>query len=354
MRLLVRNCLIALAFGFLASSASADWNIVYLDPGVGDGSSALAVNGGHQGGDVAGHAAIWSGSAASWIDLQPEGVQFSYVTGISGNQQMGTVLTDGSLYRAGLWNGSAATYIDLTPDSLSEADGTDTDGFQQVGWGKQGLTRQACLWSGTKASYVPLDAPGGGDTWAYAVHDGKQVGTAMIGSQEVACMWSSTTASFLNLNPIGASSSDGSAIYGNTQGGSAKFDGTWEPVIWGGSAESCIRLAPGLNGDVSDIYDNYQVGGLYLDSDNHASLWTGSTASWFDLSSLLPDNYSYSSATNIWGDGTNLYISGQAKNDDTNRMEAIMWVQSVPEPAITSIMLFGLVGLAIKKRIRKS
>lgn len=346
----------ALAFGSLASFASADWSVVYLDPAVGLGSSASGVSDGQQSGDVDGFAAVWSGNAASWVNLQPDGVIFSYATANAGGQQIGTVLTDSLLYRAGLWTGTAASFVDLTPNSMSEAFGTDTDGIQQVGWGKIGNARAACLWSGTTASFVQLNAPGGGNTWGHGVHNGKQVGAAMIGANQVAAMWSGSSASFVNLGPAGASNSEASAIYGNTQGGSANFTGAWEAVMWNGTAESCIQLSPvaSASSNVNAMFENYQVGDVYMNDDFfHASLWNGSAASWFDLSSLLPANYGDAIALGVWGDGANLYITGHAKNTTTNRDEAVMWVQSVPEPASTAIMAVGLLGLAAKRRARK-
>ena len=354
MRVFVKNVFAVLALGSLAPLASADWNVVYLDPEVGFGSSAYTVNGTHQAGQVDGFASLWNGTAASYVDLNPGGSIGSDIASFNGNQQFGTATFSGFLDHAGLWNGTAASFVDLNPDFLDETEAEDSDGVQQVGWGIKGQSRYACLWSGTKASFVDL-TPAGANAWAHGVHNGKQVGAFMTNNVESAALWSGTAASLVNLHPVGASHSQARAVYGDYQGGSANFTGGWEAVLWHGTAESYTQLSPvlGASSGVYGMFDGVQVGGVYLNDAFHASMWNGTRESWFDLNTLLSADYTDANAFSVWGDGANLYIGGQATNINTNRLEAVVWVQSVPEPASTAAMALGIIGLVAKRRSKK-
>jgi hypothetical protein len=56
---------------------------------------------------------MWSGSAASWVDLHPAGALESVAIATSGSQQVGYAWF-GAWDRASLWSGSAASWVDLT------------------------------------------------------------------------------------------------------------------------------------------------------------------------------------------------------------------------------------------------
>jgi hypothetical protein len=102
------------------------------------------------------HAGVWSGTAASWVDLDSSGTFHpSRVTAMSGGVQVGNGLVGGSDH-ALLWNGTAASVIDLhsfLPPEFenSVATGVWTDGTttRVCGWGSNTLTSrgEALLWS---------------------------------------------------------------------------------------------------------------------------------------------------------------------------------------------------------------
>src|SRR5215510_6716277 len=80
-----------------APPAGAQWAVINLhppDPGVFD-SYALCIQDGQQSGYIrtpgsfAQHAAVWSGTAASFIDLNPPGAIESIATTVSSGQQAG-------------------------------------------------------------------------------------------------------------------------------------------------------------------------------------------------------------------------------------------------------------------------
>lgn len=84
---------LALALSVLAFASPTradDWTVVELDPGTGE-SWAWGTTATQQVGYVtcagnpcsAQHASLWSGSAASWVDLHPTGATWSQVLGMS-------------------------------------------------------------------------------------------------------------------------------------------------------------------------------------------------------------------------------------------------------------------------------
>lgn len=109
------------------------------------------------------HALLWSGTAASAVDLNPANFVQSQANGVSGGQQVGfgyLNFNPNAPYHALLWNGTAANAIDLHPAGFlySEADGTN--GTQQIGEAviASSLINHAIVWSGTAGSAVDLQA----------------------------------------------------------------------------------------------------------------------------------------------------------------------------------------------------
>ncbi|HEY2015821.1 MAG TPA: hypothetical protein VGH38_20100 [Bryobacteraceae bacterium] len=102
-------------------------------------SMATSTNGSQQGGWASGHAVMWSGSAASMVDLNPPGYFDSRVTGMAAAFQVGdgwlggAANSPGAVRHALLWRGSALSVVDLNqylPASILGAaiDGVDIDG----------------------------------------------------------------------------------------------------------------------------------------------------------------------------------------------------------------------------------
>jgi hypothetical protein len=117
--------------------------------------------------EVSNHAVMWSGTAASAIDLHPSGFDASAALATDGIQQGGWAYSasaaGGSYLHAMMWLGSAASAVDLQPagfvDTLVSAMGATT----QVGEGwtagafQFGSYRHALAWSGSAASVIDLN-----------------------------------------------------------------------------------------------------------------------------------------------------------------------------------------------------
>jgi hypothetical protein len=138
------------------------------------------------------HASLWTGTAGSWVDLNPEGSTFSVANAIAGNQQVGQTAFEVTA-RASLWNGTAASWVDL-----GDGEAWATNGTQQAGTGPNG----AALWSGTAASRVDLNPAGSTSSAAYGICGPYQVGCVHLGSPSgpsTASLWTGTAASWENL-----------------------------------------------------------------------------------------------------------------------------------------------------------
>jgi hypothetical protein len=119
----------------------------------------MAIGGTHQAGEVwiGGHcAALWSGTASSFTNLNPAGCGASTIYAIAGEQQVGYVLKGN--YRAALWAGTAASVVDLNPEGASSSTAYAAFGTQQAGVATISGKLGAALWSGTATSFVDLKA----------------------------------------------------------------------------------------------------------------------------------------------------------------------------------------------------
>jgi hypothetical protein len=115
------------------------------------------------------HAALWSGTPASFVDLHPSGATYSEGRAVCRGKQAGYAIFNG-VEHAALWtSGTAASFVDLNaflPPGLdgSRADGIWDDGVTTyvVGYGYNSLVgvHEALVWVGS-ACYANCDGVGG-------------------------------------------------------------------------------------------------------------------------------------------------------------------------------------------------
>jgi hypothetical protein len=141
-------------------------------------------------------AILWLGTSESRVFLTPGNAIGAVAVATNGTQQVGAV-DYGNRYVAAIWSGTAESFIDLGGLlGFSEADAiTDTI---QAGWGAPsvgGVT--ARLWHGTAASQISLHpASATGESRVIAASGDVQVG--FVDSR--ASLWRGTAASWVNLN----------------------------------------------------------------------------------------------------------------------------------------------------------
>jgi hypothetical protein len=147
-------------------------------------------------------AGLWSGTAASWVNLNPAGNPWSEALGTSGTQQVGVFNpyygAQGSY--AALWSGTASSFVDLNPTGAAASQALATDGAHQVGE----VDNDAALWSGTADSWVNLNPTGSSLSGATAIVGDLEVGYAWFDASPIsnAGYWTGTAGSWVSLPTI--------------------------------------------------------------------------------------------------------------------------------------------------------
>jgi hypothetical protein len=145
-------------------------------------------------------ASIWSGTAASWVDLHPAGASTSYALAIQGGQQAGAAEV-GGVRSASLWSGTAASWVNLNPAGSADSIAYGAFAGQQAGYATFGGVAHAGLWSGNAATWEDLSVfltGSWGDSIAQSIwSDGTTTYVAGFGfnnntSRDEALLWTRT------------------------------------------------------------------------------------------------------------------------------------------------------------------
>lgn len=259
------------------------------------------------------HAALWSGSAASFVDLSA-GFNATYCNGVHGGQQVGygeTFIYTVAIQHAIVWTGSAASRVDLHPMifgyPFSKAMGVRSG--QQVGFVSQ--------------IHYPIMDSG-----------------PVLGSHAV--LWTGTATSAVDLTPAGYDSAQALATNGTQQGGWARVAlgaSQMHAILWTGTAASAVDLNPAMFTDsrITALTDTKQVGDGWVGpayqagSVRHALVWTGTADSVVDLNQYLPTGYTQAVATGIDANGN---VAGYAYNTFSQGMD-------IPPDAIAVVFAPG-------------
>ena len=278
------------------------------------------------------HASLWSGTASSWVDLNPAISEESVAYGVSGSTQVGLALV-GGVVRASLWSGTAASWIDLHPAGSTSSRAVGVSGPTQVGYAVVAGVSHASLWSGTAASWLDLNPPGALYSNAYGVSGASQVGDAYFAGDRHASLWAGTAASWVDLNPAGEARSTAYGVSGPNQVGVAVVDGVSRASLWSGTSSSWVDLNPaGSSGSAARaVWGSNQVGEANVGGANHASLWSGTANSWVDLN---PPGYTFSYATGISSDGVTDSIVGWGSTT-SGQESALLWTRPAGSPPRT-------------------
>jgi hypothetical protein len=337
------------------------YTVTLLHPSGFYGSQAFAVSGNSQAGVATAatgspsHAALWNGTAASYVDLHPGGFPLnssSEARGFSGNTQVGYAGD-----HAGLWTGTAGSFVDLNPPGFTSSGAEGVSGNIQVGGGSGPATvgGHALLWTGTAASFVDLHPPGYAVSDAFGVSGNTEVGvgTSNTDFQDHALLWHGTVASYVDLQPAGFITSEARGASGNTQVGSASTGSHRHAMLWTGTAASFVDLHPAgfVDSWADGASGSSQVGWAVTQAGNaHALLWNGTATSALDLHQFvtgLSITFVQSRARGIDPNGD---IVGWGM-DANNIAYALKWSPSeIPEPSsIVFISLAGFVQVGMQR-----
>lgn len=276
---------------------------------------------------AADNAALWSGSAATFVNMHPAGVSASEIYKTNGSVHVGTTTT-ANITRAGYWNGTSNLFHGLTDAINDPSFAFGVDANTQVGQITVSSVKHAAKWSGTVASLVDLHPASASESSALAAGGGMQGGWARIGGKKSAVLWSGTAASMVNLDPVGFTTSTIEGMSATNQVGWATNSLEFHALLWTGTPGSLVDLHP-TGSDFSVAYatcGQYQAGVVIPASGlSHATLWGGTAESAQDLHVHLPAKYTDSIAYAVWLDGATIYVVGTATNGLTNRTEAVLW-----------------------------
>ncbi|MGB7925063.1 MAG: hypothetical protein WCF57_17615 [Pyrinomonadaceae bacterium] len=176
------------------------------------------------------HPFLWYGSAASAVDLTPLVLGFGAgrALGTDGTQQVGTGYTVIGINAwsgpyAVLWSGTAASAVNLNPQGSIASQANAVSGGQQVGF--DFYPRHALLWNGSAESAVDLHPAGNYATSeANATNGTQQAGFGFVGDEATqighshALVWSGTPSSAIDLNqfmPLGFTDAAATGINAN-------------------------------------------------------------------------------------------------------------------------------------------
>ena len=315
------------------ASAATQYNLVMLNASPFGGGQAFGIDNGHVVGDVQGPGGVLWTDPNHYTVLSPTSAG-SVVNAISGNQQVGWIPVSNQEHAA-LWTGTAASVVNLSPTPTTVCYATATDGAQQVGV-ISGPT--AALWSGTAASFVSLNPSGFFESTATGVANGVQVGYGRYIGGEVVLAWHGSAN---NVTILGSGRALGIAPDGQIVG--VAENGTITAALWtNDTAASFVNMAP-PNTDTSELLATNginQVG----DVDHHAGVWTGTGASFELLPVPHGDTYSLAYSIDAQGD-----IAGVVGTENSDVIPVI-W-QPVPEPSSIAIVAVAATALALRRRI---
>jgi len=343
-----------------------------LDPVGWPNASVVAIGSNSQFGKVYNqsgqHAALWSGSSNSFLDLNPPSWDSSSLAAASGKLQAGSVTNqspNSSISHAAVWAGTSTSFYDLNPrgavSSIANGIFANVVVGSYVPTGRGGVSH-AVLWKGDAVHWVDLNPANWTNSVALAT-DGKSIvgqvgGDPGFGLPSAAYWSSGTNTSFVDLQPqgIGWWSSATTGVDGNTQigwftqigMGAHQTTVIYGPyaAIWTGTAASLKSINPGgwfaseangLTGDV--IVGSVTAGavdplGDYYPLFTHAGLWWNLGSNFIDLQAASGGNWSFSTATGVYADAQGLHIVGNADG------QAILWfvpAGALPQSRLASV-----------------
>lgn len=248
---------------------SAGLSVSY-NPAEGVNSSATGISGNQITGNLINNgesnAFVWNMFPNGGVNLHPTNFVASFAWATDGSKQVGSVVSavpnpgggaPSRLFRAALWNGTASSFINLNPSGATSSEAFGIGGGKQVGRSLFGANNIATMWDDTADSAVLL-GPANVTSSAYATDGTNTVGIV----NNRAALWTSQSQAYIDLHPTGYSSSDLFTLGYGYQGGSVtQGSGPESAAIWSGTSGSMINLGAFLPG----YYGRSIVRGIYSD-----------------------------------------------------------------------------------------
>jgi hypothetical protein len=330
----------------IAAPASAQWTVT-LYPGVNGRSTTFNALSQTQAAGTSsevqtlGGAAVWSLGAATSTILNPPSHYTSKVLAIEANQQVG-IVTFGQyadINHAALWSGTAGSWVDLHPaDAYESAAHAVYNGVQGGYRSITGASRRATLWTGSADSLVDIHPPAAYSSRISAMCEGQQAGSVELFAygegMPIAAICAGTPQSWTLIGPAdGYSRSEALGCHAGQQVGYIRFivpQGAPKfAAMWSGTPESRVWLGPtGSNASYATaVHSGWQAGVATFTFADHAGIWHGTADSWEDLHAQLPPGFTTSAANAIRVTSTSITVAGFAFSAAIGE-RAVIWTKS--------------------------
>lgn len=314
---------------------------------------------------------LWNKTASSMVSLLPTtgGWVSGAVRGVDGNRQFGSVgVAQGAFYHAALWRGTADSFVDMHPtgdvarssgfNSMRGSQATGSANFYNDAT-KTTVTEKPVVWNLDTGAYTVIN-PVSSDVVRAAIFatDGTRQGGQVyltFNRGWHASLWSGTSESWVDLHPSSAfRSSEVNGMDTLFQVGEAVTTlGKTRGALWQGTSASFIDMTPSFatNAILYATVDGYHVGNALLSTGWTAGLWIGTDPnSFINLNLYLPPGWYGGSATSITRVGDTLYIGGTAAEIGVGRGQAMLWTYTIPGPGAGSLLVGGLCGMGRRRR----
>ncbi|HLP00111.1 MAG TPA: hypothetical protein VK171_16060, partial [Fimbriimonas sp.] len=317
------------------SLSKAEITAKYLGP---EWSSALVLGGDGfvQGGSLNDLPCLWRGTNESHVNLKPADAISGKVLATNSDVQVGHIYIASSIHeRGGLWTGSAASFVDLTPVSPRFALGSNATCAAN---GRQGgyaifshpLTQliifpEPGYWSGTASSWTNLLPSGFVLGAVFGISASNECGEVRddSGNGKKAALWSGTAASFKSLHPSSASESVAYGLNADYQVGSATFGSNPRAYAWRGTPGSAIDLhgSLGRSSEARVVVDQFAAGHV----DSIGTIWNIPSRRALKLDSVLPSGFSQSEIYGGAKTSTGYDFVGYVSNPNSGVSLGVVW-----------------------------
>ena len=246
-------------------------------------------------GNVYTRAVIWGAPTHySAQSIHPTGYRNSNATAVDGEYQFGTASLPFAVVHAAMWRGSASTFVDMHPNWASNSSIVDASDGQQVGVVNQWSTPHAVLWSGTPESIEDLNPEGATSSSMTACEQGLQIGSASFPDEPTTRfgIWASSKRSFSSLVDVVPEGYQGFSMsdIDVAEDGTISIVGSSYNTVLARSEAILLSSTPGsicpadLNGDGSaDFFDVSTLLSGQIDYNADTSF------DFFDISAFLQD-----------------------------------------------------------------
>lgn len=210
-------------------------------------------------------AALWRKEDPSvMISLHPANALRSLALGTDGAQQVGHSVFNGNTLHAGLWTGSAGSWVDLNPSQATSSEAFAVASGTQVGYIQTNGKQRAARWNNTPGSWVDLHPANAPFSIAYAINGEGIVGEYSTNQGSQAAIWDLSSNAITSLNSGNWPTSSARAITAQCIGGwVADSSGlNRRAVVW----RSPNHLIEDLHAALPASYVGSEVTGLVSDS----------------------------------------------------------------------------------------